>query len=282
MPRFSTTLTALALALPICAGAETGTLDFAGVPIHFTDEGQGEAVIFLHAFAGTSDLWSNAGLLPLDGYRTIAFDARGHGQSGKPAEPEAYGTELVADVIRVMDARGIESAHIVGYSMGAETALSLVVQHPARVLSVVAAGSGWSGAEEAEVYGFVSAALTDSATFGSFMAAMAPDPAQDTQAEAAGLAQLQAHGISPEQPAAPLAAVAAALPEIISLDAEALREIDVSVLGIAGENDPEGKNVRALAEVVPDFAFLQIDEADHLGAPLAPAFAAAVTAFLAQ
>lgn len=275
-------LTALVLVLPLSAWAETGTLDAAGVPIHFTDTGQGEPVVFLHAFAGSSDLWTSAGLVPMDGFRTIAFDARGHGRSGAPEDPAANGAELVADVIRVMDARGVAAAHIVGYSMGAETALNLVTRHPGRVLSVVAAGSGWSGAEEAEVYGLVSAALEDAGTFGDFMAAMAPDPAPPEEEQAAGFALLQAHGIAPDQPAAPLAAVAASLPEIISLDAGALEAVAVPVLGIAGEHDPERARVEALAGVIPGFAFQQIDGTDHLGAPLTPAFADAVTAFLRQ
>ena len=282
MHSLSRTLTAIALVLPTGGLAETGTLDAAGVPLHYSDHGTGEAVVFLHAFAGSSDLWTSAGLVPLDGFRTIAFDARGHGRSGKPEGPEAYGDEMVADVIRVMDARDVAAAHIVGYSMGAETALSLVTRHPDRVLSVVAAGSGWSGAAEAEVYGFVAAALEGSGTFGDFMAAVAPATELTEDQEAAGVALLQAHGISARQPAAPLAAVAAALPELLSLEAGALAAIEVPVLGIAGETDPEAANVAALAEVVPGFVFLQIDGADHLGAPLSEDFAAAVTEFLAQ
>lgn len=274
------TATAIAMILPLGGWAETGTIDAAGVPIHYIDEGQGEAVIMLHSFAGTSDMWSRIGLLPLDGFRTIAFDARGHGQSGKPVDSSEYGAEMVSDVIRLMDALGIDSAHLVGYSMGAETALKLTTEHADRVLSVVAAGSGWSGAEEAQVYSFVSGALYDSGTFGDFMAAMAPDAALSEDEQIAAFALLEAHDISPAQDAAPLAAVSGALAEIISIPAEDVAAIGVPVLGIAGEHDPERENVEALAELIPDFSFLQIEGADHLAAPVTAEFVQAVTAFL--
>ena len=242
-------LSLAALSTPVLA--ETGEIQSAGVPIHFIDEGEGETVVYLHGFAGSSDLWSAVGLLPLDGFRTIAFDARGHGQSGKPDDQSAYGTELVEDVIRLMDARGVEQAHIVGYSMGAETALKLATEHHDRVLSVVAAGSGWSTEAEVQTYGFVASALSEAATFGDFMVAMAPPGEELSPEMQAAMGELAVHGIDPGQPAAPLAAVAASLPEIIGLDSASLATITVPVLGIAGENDPERPNVEALAEGLP-------------------------------
>ncbi len=273
---------ALAVVSPV-AMAETGTFESAGVPIHFVDEGTGEAVIFLHGFAGASSMWSAVGLLPLEGFRTIAFDARGHGQSGKPEGADAYGEELVNDVIRLMDERGVAEAHIVGYSMGAETALRLAAEYPDRVLSVVAAGSGWSGAVEAESYGFIGMALAEADTFGGFMGAMSP-PGEEMSEEmaAAMMGLLGAHGIDPMQPAAPLSAVASAMFEIISLEADELARITVPVLGIAGENDPERPNVEALAEAFPEMTVVIVPEADHLTAPLAPVFAETIRAFLAE
>lgn len=273
---------ALSLALATTAVAETGRFDSAGVPLSFVDEGTGEAVIYLHGFAGSSQLWSAAGLLPLDGFRTIAFDARGHGASGKPEDDAAYGQALVDDVIRLMDARGVEKAHIVGYSMGAETALKLVTEYEDRVLSVVAAGSGWSRETEAQTYGFIAGALAESATFGDFMAAMTPPEQQEMPPEVQAMMMdlLGAHGIDPGQPATALAAVAASLPEIIELEADALGAVSVPVLGITGSDDPERPNVEALAEALPTIEVTVIADADHLTAPVSPAFTAAVTAFL--
>lgn len=268
---------------PLAALAETGIHNADGVDLHFVDEGTGEAVIYLHGFAGSSDMWSAVGLLPLEGFRTVAFDARGHGRSDKPEEAGDYGARLVEDVIGLMNARGIEQAHIVGYSMGAETALALAANHHDRVLSVVAAGSGLSGEPEAQAYGFIAGALAEVDTFGSFMASMAPpDQELPPEAQAAMLDLLSAHGIDPGQPAASLAAVAASLPEIISLDAKILGTIEVPVLGIAGEEDPERGNIEALVDALPSATVTVIAGTDHLTAPVDPEFAQAVTAFLAN
>ncbi|WP_297103008.1 alpha/beta hydrolase [uncultured Devosia sp.] len=272
---------ALSLLLPATALAEQGTISSNGVHIHFVDEGEGETVVFLHGFAGSSDMWSAIGLTPMSNFRTIALDARGHGSSGRPDDASAYGLTMVDDVVAVMEARGVTKAHFVGYSMGAETALKLAVIHPDRVASLIIAGSGWSGEAEAEAYSFVSGALSENETFGSFMAAMAP-PDQDMppEAQAAMLELLAAHGIDPEQPTGPLAVVAAALPEIIDLDAAELSAITAPVLGLAGSDDPEHDNVARLAGPLPNFTFVSIEDADHLMAPLSPDFASAVFDFL--
>jgi len=272
---------ALSLLLPATALAEQGTISSNGVQIHFVDEGEGETVVFLHGFAGSSDMWPAIGLTPMPNFRTIALDARGHGNSGKPDDASAYGLTMVDDVVAVMEARGVAKAHFVGYSMGAETALKLAVIHPDRVASLVIAGSGWSGDAEAEAYGFVSGALAQTETFGSFIAAMAPaDQDMPPEAQAAMLQLLGAHGIDPEQPARPLAAVAAALPEIIDIDAVKLSGITMPVLGLAGSDDPEHDNVARLAAPLPNFTFVRIEGADHLMAPLSPDFSSAVIDFL--
>ncbi|MBI1418884.1 MAG: alpha/beta fold hydrolase [Limimaricola sp.] len=268
-------------ALPLTTRAEDGIIVSDGVALHFTDEGAGPTVILLHAFAGSSTLWKSSGLMPLDGFRTISFDARGHGASGKPLDAGAYGMPLVEDVIRLMDARGVAAAHVVGYSMGAETALKLAVTHPERVRSLVVGGSGWSSEAEVQTYGAISAALGDAATFGDFMAAMAPDPAGTTEADMlAGFAMLTDHGISPGQDAAPLAAAAGGMHALIGLTAAELFAIDVPVLGLAGGDDPERENVARLGTVLDDFTFVPIPGADHLAAPLTPLFTQTVIAFL--
>jgi len=56
-----------------------------------------------------------------DDYQLILIDARGHGASDKPHDPEAYRTEtMVADVVSVLNDLNIEKAHFLGYSMGGQ------------------------------------------------------------------------------------------------------------------------------------------------------------------
>ena len=83
-----------------------------------------------------------SGLLAKD-FQVIALDMRGHGLSEKPLKEEAYGPELVEDIVRLMDHLKIKKAHIVGYSMGGIVAGNFIVKHPDRVLSGTLGGMGW-------------------------------------------------------------------------------------------------------------------------------------------
>ncbi|MCV2893847.1 alpha/beta fold hydrolase [Lentibacter sp. XHP0401] len=273
--------TAVLFALPMLAFAEESTFVSDGVPLHFTEKGTGPTVVMLHAFAGSSTLWESNGLLPLDGFRAISFDARGHGASGKPADADAYGTQLVDDVMGLMDDHGIEAAHTVGYSMGAETALKLATTHPDRVLSLLIGGFDRSGANAIQTYGFIADAFGRVDTFGDFITAMAPDDEGASEEEMmAGLAMLSPHGIATDQDAAPLAATASAMHQLLGLGSDELEAIPFPVLGIAGETDGERANIERLGQAIPDFTFVHTPGADHLLAPFDPLFTETVTAFL--
>jgi pimeloyl-ACP methyl ester carboxylesterase len=88
-----------------------------------------------------------AGLKPSDfaanGFRVIAYDARGHGLSGYTQSSADYRRDVRArDMLALMDALGIQSAYIMGTSMGASTALTLAVEHPDRVRSLILRSPG--------------------------------------------------------------------------------------------------------------------------------------------
>ena len=72
-----------------------------------------------------------------DAFTVIRMDARGFGETRKP--PVAYSP--VADVLVVLDHLGVEQAHVIGVSMGSQTAIDLAVAAPERVASLVAAGA---------------------------------------------------------------------------------------------------------------------------------------------
>lgn len=126
--------------------------DSNGVPIYYTDEGSGVPVILVHGLGANADLnWRWPGVtkrLLNRGYRVVAMDARGHGKSGKPHDPEKYGKEMALDVLRLMDHLGIEKAHLAGYSMGGFIVIRFVTMHPERVLSAAICASGWSPLDE--------------------------------------------------------------------------------------------------------------------------------------
>lgn len=92
-----------------------------GTEIFFEEVGNGPILVLLHGFLGNGTDWKRCGYLePLkERFRLLTMDARGHGKSGKPHEPEAYSTERrVEDVIAVVESAGGGPAAFWGYSMG--------------------------------------------------------------------------------------------------------------------------------------------------------------------
>lgn len=272
---------ALILVSPLAASAEEATFDSAGVPIRYVDTGgDGAPVVLIHSFAASAELWDLAGVTASDEFRFIALDNRGHGGSGKPEGPDAYGIEMMNDVVRLMDALDIESAHVVGYSLGAEIALKLTAEHPDLVQSLVVAGSGWSGQPEYESYQFVGMSVGEAESFADWIRNMNPEMSDLEFGYLVGL--LEAHGIREEgQDTGALADVAIATNQLIDLTEEEIAAIEVPVLGISGELDVERPNIEKMDGVAPDFTMVVIPGADHLDAPLDPLFAETVLDFLA-
>jgi pimeloyl-ACP methyl ester carboxylesterase len=100
----------------------------------------GVAVVLLHGFpqhAGEWDLVTPA--LEAAGLRTYAVDQRGYSPGARPPEAADYAiAECTADVVSVMDALHLDSAHIVGHDWGAVVGWHLSVRHPARVRTLTA------------------------------------------------------------------------------------------------------------------------------------------------
>ena len=99
--------------------------------------------MLLHGFPMWGDRWKDTGYVAEleNRYQVIVPDLLGHGQSDKPHEPAAYGSaNMAADVLAVLDAAGVDRAHVWGYSMGTTVAEKLAVSAPHRVLSLVLGG----------------------------------------------------------------------------------------------------------------------------------------------
>lgn len=98
--------------------------------------GEGTPVVLLHGLTATRRyVVMGSKALERAGHRVIAYDARGHGESD-PAQPYDYGS-LAADLLRVLDDRGIDRAVLAGASMGAHTAVRVALDAPERVAGLV-------------------------------------------------------------------------------------------------------------------------------------------------
>jgi pimeloyl-ACP methyl ester carboxylesterase len=100
----------------------------------------GPAVLLLHGFPQDHRQFELiAPRLHDAGLRTYALDQRGYSPGARPATvPEYRLAEPAADAIAVLDALGVETAHLVGHDWGAQVAWSLAAQHPDRVRTLTA------------------------------------------------------------------------------------------------------------------------------------------------
>ena len=115
-----------------------------GVELALVDEGEGPAVLLLHGFPDSSHLWRHqVPALVEAGFRVLAPDLRGFGESDRPDEVEEYAiTRSLADVVAILDGLGVERAHVVGHDYGAALAWVLAGLAPERVdrLAVLSVG----------------------------------------------------------------------------------------------------------------------------------------------
>jgi len=103
-----------------------------GNTICYKDQGQGETLVLLHGFCGSSEYWDQVVPLLSDRYRCIVPDLRGHGISDAPMG--AYTIEQMADdVIQLLDALEIPKVTLLGHSLGGYITLSVVQRYSSRL-----------------------------------------------------------------------------------------------------------------------------------------------------
>jgi pimeloyl-ACP methyl ester carboxylesterase len=106
-----------------------------GIELHYVESGRGDPLLLIMGFGGDHLAWTLQLPAFAERHRVIAFDNRGAGQSSAPDEP--YSTRLMAeDAVGLLDALGVERAHVLGVSMGGMIAQEVALNHPHRVRSL--------------------------------------------------------------------------------------------------------------------------------------------------
>jgi pimeloyl-ACP methyl ester carboxylesterase len=238
---------------------------FDGVRIAF-DRWPGERgpVLLHHGFAADArQNWVSPGIvdrLTAAGYDVVALDARGHGRSDKPHEPERYGEAAMArDVSALVDHLGWDSFQLVGYSMGAIVSLVAAAAEP-RVRRLVVGGIGGAVAKG----GISRRPVAD--------ALRAEDPSTITDPSG------RAFRAFAERSGNDLLALAAQA-EAAFRDRPALDRITAPTLVLVGEDDALARKPEVLADGIAD-ARLTVVPGDHLSAVSRPEFVDALLAFL--
>ncbi len=215
-----------------------------GARIYYEETGKGVPIIFVHEFGGDHRSWDDQMRHFGRGWRAITMAARGYPRSDAPKGDEHYGQEFFnRDVIAVLDAAGIDKAHVVGLSMGGYAALMVAAKFPSRVLSCVAAGAG-SGSNLDTRGQFVEECRKTAAGF---------DKAGRIDAGAMGLSPTRVHLLNKDPigwktfvdnlaehdahaAASTLRKVQASRPSLYELDSE-LRSITAPTLLLVGDED---------------------------------------------
>jgi pimeloyl-ACP methyl ester carboxylesterase len=233
--------------------------------------GQAPPLVLHHGFvANASANWEAPGVLEAVltmGRRVIAPDARGHGDSDKPHEPERYGEKRMAsDLKELLDSLEVDEIDLVGYSMGAIVSL-LFAAEDERVRRLVVGGIG---------SGVVECGGVDrrSVSNDSIIEALeAEDPSQLAEPGARAFRSL-ADALGSDRGA--LVAQARS----VHRGGVALERISAPALVIAGEDDPLALRPEVLVRALPR-ARLQLVSGDHMTALVDPRFAPSIVEFLA-
>jgi pimeloyl-ACP methyl ester carboxylesterase len=241
---------------------------FDGTALYYDDQGDGAAVVLLHGFVGDVNIdWIRSGILDRlldEGYRTIGYDARGHGLSDKPHDMDVYaGDALPNDTRALLDELGIERCALVGFSLGARTALRVAALDD-RVTRVVALGLGEQSLQRAQR--------------GMSMVpdAMLTDDPDSIEHESIRHFREMADAIHGDKEAL-AAAIGAPRPEIVDF----IAEVTVPVLVVTGSDDVTAGAPDAFAAALPDGRAITT-AGDHAGVKDQIATHAAIVEFLGQ
>jgi len=202
--------------------------------------GDGPPVVLLHGLSATRrNVVQGSRALVKRGYRLIAYDARGHGQS-QPGPSYEY-SDLVEDLEAVLAELELDSAPLVGSSMGAATAMAFTLEHPERVPALVQITPAYTGyARTGDVDGEIWEQLADALDGGidRFLEVAQPGNLPERWREVAREAtrqRMERH--------ADLTAVAEALRELPRSIAwkglEPLSKLDVPVLVVGSQDDSD-------------------------------------------
>lgn len=224
------------------------------VEIAYLDEGEGEPIILVHGFASSKNVnwvyptWVSE--LKKNGRRVIAFDNRGHGDSGKLYDPELYDIEIMAgDISALLDHLNIARADVMGYSLGSRMTAVLAKRQPQRLRSAILGGIGIG--------------LIEGGGRGENVAMALEAPSLEDVTDPVGRT-FRAFADQTRSDRRALAACLRGSRQLMS--AEEAAGIGVPVLIAVGSADEIAGSADALGKIIPGSQVLNIPNRDHMRA----------------
>jgi pimeloyl-ACP methyl ester carboxylesterase len=248
------------------------------------DAGSGPAVVLLHGLAGFKELWAETeSALVAEGYRVVAYDQRGHGQSHDVVGPWAI-ADLSRDLGLVLDRLGIDRACVVGHSMGGRAMFDFALDRADRTAAVVAVGAQ-SEAPKAAYRTILQNLRAQTASHGLAGFRREFERAKEIP-ERVGRDSVFARSFEARFAANRTEMLMAGLDAILAMPTLTARlgEIRVPMLAVVGERDTHFLEIaRQYSKVVPDCRTMVIPDCHHY--PMvdgAAAFNRGLVAFLSE
>lgn len=234
-----------------------------GVTISFQWSAGPRPVVLVHGFGSNAQMtWVDTGWVrALAGAQrgVLTLDLRGHGMSGKPAEPDAYSLELMAaDVVAVMDAVGLGAVDVVAYSLGSRIALELARSVPERVGSLVLGGIGTEELFQSWDMDSLRSFLQDGVPMDDplamrlFTGAMSL-PGADAAALLSCVEGMSGHGVATDAPPQRALVVAGEADTAAGGAADLAAELGASFISIPGRNHMNAVSARSFKQAALEF-----------------------------
>jgi pimeloyl-ACP methyl ester carboxylesterase len=240
------------------------------VEIAYLDEGEGEPIILVHGFASSKNVnwvypaWVSE--LKKNGRRVIAFDNRGHGDSGKLYDAADYEIATMAgDISALMDHLDIARADVMGYSLGSRMTAVLAQRQPQRLRSAILGGIGIG--------------LIEGGGPGENVAAALEAPSLEDVTDPVGRT-FRAFADQTRSDRRALAACLRGSRRLMTKDEAA--SISVPVLIAVGAADEIAGSADALGKIIPGSQVLNIPNRDHMRAVGDKVYKAGVLDFLSR
>ena len=236
----------------------------------YLDEGTGKPVVLVHGFASNASVnWLHPGwirTLTEAGYRAIALDNRGHGDSGKFYDEASYRLPVMAeDVYQLIDHLNLDRPHVMGYSMGARITATLASAQGEKLGRIVLAGNGYNMIEG----GFNSTTIRDG---------LLADDVDSVQTKIG-----RDFRVFAQQTGSDLKALAACIMGGRShISPTTFESIANPTMVTIGTEDTVASDGEKLAALIPDGHFEPIPERNHMNAVGDRVYKRNVLAFLAD
>jgi 3-oxoadipate enol-lactonase len=254
----------------------TGFADANGARLYYEVYGDGEPLLMITGIGLDHESWADVVPAFAPEFKVIVFDPRGTGQSSFPEGVDPTMAVMADDAAALLDALGVDAAHVFGWSMGGMVAQEAALRHPEKIRSLILGASTPGGPHSIPSEDWALAALTaflmqgrDVTTPDFLETLFSPAYVADHRSEA--IEYVQRINAGPPAPAPVIAAQAQALASHDTYDR--LPSITAPTLIINGTDDPivPVENARILAERIPGAELTLVEGARHLAGTEKPA-----------